>query len=93
MSSVRERRYRGYCIHDMKKFDGVIALYNRLKKDIYDIYTDCPLLDAKYIKATIKYLDEFYVTINNADAMQKEFGYPCDKNGTGNVVIKGLRED
>ena len=93
MNSVRERRYRGYCMQDMKKFDTVIALYNSLKKDIYNVYTGCPLLDAKYVKATVKYLDEFYATINNPAAMQKEFGYPCIKNGTGNVVIKGLRED
>lgn len=93
MNSVRQRRYRGYCMQDMKKFDSVIALYNRLKKDIYSVYSDCPLLDAKYKKATIKYLDEFYATINNAGAVKKEFEYPCDKNGTGNVVIKGLRED
>ncbi|MEP7107441.1 MAG: hypothetical protein ABI760_05650 [Ferruginibacter sp.] len=93
LSSVSERRYRGYCIRDMKKFDGVIALYNRLKKEIYGMYTDCPLLDEKYIKTTIKYLDEFYVTINNPGKVQKEFEYPCFKNGTGNVVIKGLKED
>ena len=93
LRSVRERRYRGYCILDTKKFDGVIALYNRLKKDIYGLYADCPLLDEKYKKATIKYLDEFYATINNVVAMQKEFGYPCNKNGTGNIVIKGLKED
>lgn len=93
MSSVRERRYRGYCVKDMKKFDSVIALYNSLKSSIYKLYTDCTLLDSKYQKATLKYLDAFYATINNVAAMQKEFGYPCDKNGTGNVVIKGLRED
>jgi hypothetical protein len=23
--------------------------------------------------------------------LKKEFGYPCDKKGTGNVVIKGLK--
>ncbi len=93
MNSVRERRYRGYCMQDMKKFDAVIALYNSLKKDIYNVYTGCPLLDAKYVKATVKYLDEFYATINNPAVWQKEFAYPCDPNGTGNVVIKGLRED
>lgn len=93
MSSVRERRYRGYCLQDMKKFDSVIALYNRLKTDIYSVYNDCPLLGAKYKKTVIKYLDEFYATINNARTVKKEFEYPCDKNGTGNVVIKGLREE
>ena len=25
--------------------------------------------------------------------LKKEFGYPCDKNGTGNVVIRGLKGD
>lgn len=93
MGSVRERRYRGYCIVDMKTFDPVIALYNKLKPAIYSLYTDCTLLDEKYKKATIKYLDDFYETINDPKKVQSEFGYPCDKNGTGNVVIKGLRED
>ncbi|MEP7318078.1 MAG: hypothetical protein ABI921_05045 [Panacibacter sp.] len=93
LGSVRERRYRGYCIGDIKKFDEVVALYNELKKDIYSLYTDCSLLDDKYKKATLKYLDDFYATINNTVALKKEFGYPCNKNGTGNVVIKGLREE
>lgn len=93
MSSVRERRYRGYCTGDMKTFDPVIALYNKLKPEIYVLYQDCILLDEKYIKATLKYFDEFYETINDPKKVQTEFGYPCDKNGTGNVVIKGLRED
>jgi hypothetical protein len=91
LRSVRERRYRGYCITDMRWFEPVVALFNRLKKDIYEVYTHCSLLDAKYLKSTIAYLDEFYATINNPKALQKAFGYPCDPNGTGNVVIKGLR--
>ena len=93
LSSVRVRRYRGYCITEMERFDSAIALFNRLKNQIYAIYSSCPLLSEKYKKSTAKYLDEFYATINNPKALQKEFGYPCNKNGTGNVVIKGLREE
>ena len=93
MSSVRERRYRGYCMNDITKFEPVIAIYNGLKNEIYSLYNNCSLLDSKYVKSTIKYLDEFYKTINDPKALQKAFGYPCDKNGTGNVIIKGLRED
>ena len=93
MNSVQERRYRGYCLPDLKDFEGTIALYNKLKKDIYDLFTSCTYLDAKSLKATIKFLDGFYGTINNPKAWQKDFAYPCDKNGTGNVVIKGLKED
>ena len=91
MNSVRDRRYRGYCIQDMSKFDAITALYNKLKPDIYKLYTDCTLLDQKYVKSTLKYLDDFYETINDPGKLKKEFGYPCDKNGTGNVVIRGLR--
>jgi len=93
MNSVQERRYRGYCLPDLKDFEAIITLYNKLKKDIYDLVNSCRYLDAKSLKATIKYLDEFYKTINDQKAWQKDFAYPCDKNGTGNVVIKGLRED
>ena len=93
MSSVQQRRYRGYCIRDMKVFEKTIAVYNRSKSDIFNLFTNCNLLDAKYIKSITKYLDEFYATINNPKAWQKDFAYPCDKSGTGNVVIKGLKED
>jgi hypothetical protein len=93
MRSVQERRYRGYCVKDMKLFERPIALFNRAKSDIYKLYTKNDLLDEKYIKSVTKYLDEFYATINDPKSWQKDFAYPCDPNGTGNVVIKGLKED
>ena len=93
MRSIRERRYRGFCINDLKVFEPVLAEFNRLKNDIYKLYSGCTLLDEKYIKSTIRYFDEFYNTINNTKAWQKDFAYPCDKNGTGNIIIKGLKED
>lgn len=93
MTSIRERRYRGYCMHDMQQFDSVIALYNKLRPAIYSIYTNCTLLDARYIKSTTQFLDDFYKTINDPSTFKKEFSYPCDVNGTGNVVIKGLKGD
>ena len=76
----------------MKEFEAVIARYNRLKNDIYSLYTGCDLLEARYIKYTTGYLDEFYKTINNPKALQREFAYPCS-DGAANVVIKGLSED
>jgi predicted metalloendopeptidase len=57
------------------------------------VYTGCTLLEQKYIKSTTQYLDEFYKTINNPKAWKKEFAYPCDKSGTGNVILKGLKEE
>jgi hypothetical protein len=90
--SVNERRYRGYCIKDFKKFDTVIAHYKSLKKAIYDLYANSPLINDKYKKKVFKYLDDFYAILDNKNRCQKEFTYPCNKNGTGNVVIKGLKD-
>jgi hypothetical protein len=93
MRSVRERRYRGFCITDMSQFKETLALFNRLKEPIYQLYTSCSFLDAKYIKSATQYLDEFYNTINNEKKMKAEFSYPCDKNGTGNIIIRGLKKE
>jgi hypothetical protein len=91
MVSVRERRYRGYCVQNLKQFEPVIEHYNRLKKDIYNLYSGCELLDPKYIKFSRLYLDEFYKTINNGKEWKRDFAYPCNPKGTGNVIIKGLK--
>lgn len=88
LRSTQDRRFRGYCITDMKSFDQVIALFNRLRKDIYSVYTSCPLLDSRYIGATTKFLDEFFNTINDPKKLKAAFSYPC-QNGS-QIVIKGL---
>ena len=93
LNSVRQRRYRGYCIKDLSLFDSTIVFYNRLKPAIYNLYSNCTLIDEKYKKATLEFLDQFYAIINDQKKMQKEFAYPCNPRGTGNVIIKGLRED
>lgn len=93
MKSVRERRYRGYCVTDMKQFDKAIDFYNQIKTKIYSLYNDCTLIDAKYRKETLKYLDGFYATINNPGSVKDEFGYPCRPDGTGNIIIKGIEKN
>ena len=77
----------------MTAFKEVFAFYNELKGKIYAVYSGNPLLDEKYIKTTLKFLDDFYATINDPKKAQKEFLYPCEKSGTGNVVIKGLQNN
>jgi hypothetical protein len=84
--SVRDRLYRGYCL-DKSAFTETIALFNKFKNDIYSIYTSCNLLDGKYIKNTLKYLDEFYKTINNPREAEKELTMPCRLKER--IVIKG----
>lgn len=93
LSNIKERRYRGYCVPNMASFGNVFALFNERKEEIYDIFFSSLLLEERYKKSIVRYLDEFYRTINNPNSVQKEFQYPCDPFGTGNVIIKGLREN
>lgn len=92
MSSIQERRYRGYCIENLSEYDEVLAKFNSLKQDIYSLYKDNPHLKEKYKGQTVKFLDKFYETINDPKKLSKAFKYPCDPHGTGRVVIKGLRK-
>ncbi|MBX2962864.1 MAG: hypothetical protein KF687_10155 [Cyclobacteriaceae bacterium] len=93
LGSVRDRRYRGFCVTEMKEFRPAIEQFNTLKESFYDIYRTNALLDDGYKRATLKYLDAFYATINNPKRVKEAFQYPCLKSGTGNVVIKGLNKD
>ncbi|MDQ3682239.1 MAG: hypothetical protein M3352_04090 [Bacteroidota bacterium] len=89
LSSTQERRFRGYCITDWKTMDEVVATFIRLKDDVYKLYTTNTFLDARYVKSTTKFLDEFYATISNQKKMRSEFSYPC-KEGP-KITIKGLQ--
>jgi hypothetical protein len=90
--SIRQRRYRGYCMPDTGEFKNTFHLFNQLKPGFYNLYSQNSMLDEKYKKSTINFLDDFFETINNPEESQSEFTYPCDKYGTGNVVIQGLKK-
>jgi len=93
LATTQERRYRGYCINKMEVFADVFETFNQLKDDFYAVYQNNPNLNERYIKRTLGYLDDFYKTINDPKKAAKAFLYPCDPNGTGNVIIKGLDPD
>ena len=92
LSSTVNRRYRGFCIKDMEELKGTFDQFNRLKESIYGLYINNSLLNEGYRNQTIKFLDQFYETINDPEKAKNAFTYPCDSSGTGNVVIKGLKK-
>jgi len=92
MSSVRERRYRGYCLKDQSAFQPAIERQLHLKKKVMNLYSTSTLLDPKYIASTLKYLEDFYSLLTDDKKRAAVLGYPCREGGTGNVVIKGLRQ-
>ena len=92
LSSTKERRYRGFCLEGEEEvLNKTLDYFKELKPAIYKVYEDCPLLTTKYQKSTRKYLDNFYKTLDSKAKRKEAFGYPCLNNGTGNVIIKGLR--
>ncbi|MBX2876164.1 MAG: CotH kinase family protein [Saprospiraceae bacterium] len=93
MSSIQERRYRGYCVEDMSAFEETFAFFNTHKEAIYKLYQEHPLLEKRYKRSTGKFLDTFYKTINSPKASKKAFLYPCNKQGTAKFIIRGLNTD
>lgn len=92
MSSVRERRYRGFCIRDLSEFRETVDVFTAKKKDLLTLYTASPLLDEKYATGAVRFIGEFYEMLENEKSRNSVLGYPCRPDGTGNVVIKGLRQ-
>ncbi len=91
LSSVRERRYRGYCLTDLKEYAESFEVFNKIRNQIYSLYQSAPYLTSSVKTTAIKYLDDFYNTINDPDKMKKAFSYPCDEKGTGEIIIKGIK--
>lgn len=89
--SVRQRLYRGYHFSD-KTYREVINFFNIHQQDMYKVYTGCTLLDKKYLKQTVSYLDNFYKTINNPKAFRNDIVRVGQQNQKSFVVVKGLEK-
>lgn len=90
LASITDRRYRGYCVEEMEDFQKTFSEFIEKKEQIYGLYSESELLDEKYIKSNVKFLDAFFTTITTPKRAAMDFQYPCLADGTGNVVIKGM---
>jgi hypothetical protein len=91
ITSVRSRLFRGYC-HSDDIFQQAINKFNTVKKEMYQVYTNCSLLDQQYVKQTTKYLDAFYKTINTPKDFNTLIMRTCKSNERNSIVIKGLNK-
>jgi hypothetical protein len=89
LSSVRERLYRGIT-YSPAVFNQVFEKFRSIKPQLYGLYQDNPNLSASYIKRVIKYLDEFYETINDPKSLKYVFVTGGGRK-QDNVVVKGLK--
>ena len=90
ISSILERIYRGYCNQLEMDFIETFELFNQKKNDIYNVYTNCSLLNSKYLKFVTRFLDDFYKTINNNKSIEEVFNKPCRTNVR--IELKGLKD-
>ena len=78
--TVRQRIMRGYCA-PLTEYEKVFALFNEKKDAIYALYADADpvgkLLKPNVVKSTLSYFDEFYKTINDSKAAQRDIIDAC----------------
>ena len=72
LESVRQRLYRGY-ERTPEQFEAAFEKFRIHKDEIYNLYENCQYLDEKQKKQSIKYLDNFFDTINSKRAIQNVF--------------------
>jgi hypothetical protein len=74
--SVRERLYRGPC-PAMDQLAPVFADFNAKKDTVYALHRTLADFDAKRSADALKFLDEFYKTINDPKKAKSEFQWQC----------------
>ncbi|WP_299821120.1 hypothetical protein [uncultured Pontibacter sp.] len=89
ITSVRQRIFRGYSYPD-DVLAELVPFFNNRKEAIYQVYKGNHLLDEKYRKQTLRYLDEFYETINKPKDFERQIVKAGQQNERSSVVVKGL---
>lgn len=93
LRSVQDRLYRGYCLEDLSVLEPTFEQFQELKPAVFRTVTQNELLEPDFIGFAEDYLNDFYATISDENEKQRAFSYPCDANGTGNVVISGMQNE
>ncbi|GAB3526591.1 hypothetical protein GCM10027443_01900 [Pontibacter brevis] len=90
ITSVRQRLFRGYQFPD-STYKKVLDVFNRHKPNFYAVYQQSELIDEKYRKRTLQFLDDFYQTINSPKLFHNSIVRVGEQNMKGGgVVIRGL---
>jgi hypothetical protein len=89
MESVRERRYRGYCLPVLDSLTPAIRKFLDIRSQAIDLTKNNPLLSNASKRYCTSYIEEFYAILDNDKRRREIFSFPCDPSRTGNVIIKG----
>jgi len=78
IDDVRQRNFRGFCRED-SVYAKIFELFNQRQEQIYNVIKEFKYLNDKEINAIIKYLDEFYKTINDPKKARAKITNACRK--------------
>lgn len=90
MRDVTERRFRGYCLEKLDQLNETLLKFEKKKEELFQLVEKADLGATNKLRLS-SYLSQFYRNIADQKKFKRDFGYPCLKHGTGNVVIKGLK--
>jgi hypothetical protein len=76
LSSVRQRQYRGYCVHNGEAY-AVAAQMRAAKPQMLAALSSTPGLEPKTIQRATDYLNEFFDQIQSNDTMQAKVLKTC----------------
>ncbi|MCZ6755455.1 MAG: hypothetical protein O7E49_09105 [Gemmatimonadetes bacterium] len=79
---VTERLYRGFCgigsdDEQLALLQPYIDIFIEKKDEIYALYTENQYLEEDEIEDSVKYLDDFYKTLDDRGKMRNEFVRKC----------------
>lgn len=79
LSSLRERIYRGFCKPE-KEFQLVFDQFLEKKESILSLYQESPHLHEKTKVDVLKYLNDFFETLEDPKRVKREFYDSCRTN-------------
>ena len=74
--NVRKRKYRGFCVFN-DQIPGAIEKFKNARANMYAVIDNIPGMSGREKKSTTKYLDGFFVIINDSDKIQSKIYDHC----------------
>lgn len=82
IKSVKERYFWGLCRPE-SELRAALDAFDRNKASVYSLFQDFPLLNDKYRREAIEYLDEFYELIASEHRVNREIVRNCRRVSVG----------
>lgn len=76
LTSIRERIYRGFCKSE-EEFQRVFDQFLEKKEPILSLYENSPYLQEKTKADVLKYMNEFFQTLEDPKRLKREFYDKC----------------